>query len=88
MALPPVVIVDRLSPGLMLGATGWTTIRAEALSFPSVAVAFDWIASERKVTPALYRDHDAAPEEREQRQDEAAGGVRTMQDYDPLLGAA
>lgn len=89
MALPPVVIIDRLQPDQMLGVSSWTKHRPEALSFPSPTIAEDWIASQRKVAPAMFKGRDAAPDERPQKLlDEGDGGVRRMQDYDPLLGSA
>lgn len=54
MALPPYVIIDTNSPGLMLGAYSWTKFRDASLSFDSAELGLTWVREASKNTPGLF----------------------------------
>jgi hypothetical protein len=84
-ALPPYVIVHGIDTKLMLGPTGWTSVRAGALSFNTPEEARDWARSERKDHPKLFPNapctfvDKAMPEE-------VLGAAVMTHDYDPHGG--
>ena len=79
-------IADSATPGLYLGAAGWTKHRPSALVFTSERSAGDWLESARLSTPSLITGRKfaivPAPEPKD-----VPPGWAAESDFDPYEAA-